>query len=375
MESLRKPLMWLWMLTKRLYKKPAFLVLLLLIPLLTLGYKATTAQESGVLTIVLAQEGTDPVATDLIQELLDSSQLIRYATCNSAEEAKSLVAYGKADAAWIFPEDVTGRLAKYIATPAEKNAIATVIQREDSVLLRLAREQLSGTLYGQLARGYYLNYIRTEFPQITVSDQEVMAYFDNTQISDELFHFKTEGTAQETSGHYLLTPIRGLLAVVMALCGLSAAMFYCKDLVNGTFCQFPQRKQLLPEITCQTVAVGNVGAMVLLTLMLTHLGGNFWKELLVLVLYMGCVISFSMLLRRLLGNIRWLAGFSPLIVVIMLILCPVFFDLGALRPFQYLLPPTYFINAIYSTRWLLLMPVYTLVSGGLCWLLRRMGRK
>jgi hypothetical protein len=139
-------------------------------------------------------------------------------------------------------------------------------------------------------------------------------------------------------------------------------MFYCKDLVSGTFCQFPQRKQLLPEITCQTVAVGNVGAMVLLTLMLTHLGGNFWKELLVLVLYMGCVISFSMLLRRLLGNIRWLAGFSPLIVVIMLILCPVFFDLGALRQAQFLLPPTYYIHGAYHSKYLLLLPIYSLVA-------------
>ena len=47
--------------------------------------------------------------------------------------------------------------------------------------------------------------------------------------------------------------------------------------------------------------------------------------------------------------------------VVMLVVCPVFFDLGALRELQYLFPPTYFINAVYSDKFLLYMPLYTLV--------------
>ena len=37
MNSLKKAALWMWMLTKRLYKKPTFLAILVLIPLLTMG--------------------------------------------------------------------------------------------------------------------------------------------------------------------------------------------------------------------------------------------------------------------------------------------------------------------------------------------------
>ena len=54
--------MWFWLLTKRLYKKPAFLAILVLIPVLTFCYKAATQADSGVMTVALAQEGKDPLA-------------------------------------------------------------------------------------------------------------------------------------------------------------------------------------------------------------------------------------------------------------------------------------------------------------------------
>ena len=38
--KMKKYLLWLWLLTKRLYKKPTFLAILVLIPLLVLGYSA-----------------------------------------------------------------------------------------------------------------------------------------------------------------------------------------------------------------------------------------------------------------------------------------------------------------------------------------------
>ena len=58
----------------------------------------------------------------------------------------------------------------------------------------------------------------------------------------------------------------------------------------------------------------------------------------------------------------------PLLIVAMLLVCPVFFDLGALRMVQFLLPPTYYINGVYNTRYILYMAVYTLGCGSLYWL-------
>ena len=53
---MKKALLWLWMLTKRLYKKPTFLVILVLIPALVLCYSAAAKEESGMITVALASE-------------------------------------------------------------------------------------------------------------------------------------------------------------------------------------------------------------------------------------------------------------------------------------------------------------------------------
>ena len=58
----------------------------------------------------------------------------------------------------------------------------------------------------------------------------------------------------------------------------------------------------------------------------------------------------------------------PVLVVVMLVVCPVFFDLGVLRQVQDLFPPTYFVNAAYNGRYLLYLPVYSLALGGFYWL-------
>ena len=54
MRHRNKGLVWTWLLTKRLYKKWTFLLLLALIPALVLGYGLVDKGDAGVLTIALS---------------------------------------------------------------------------------------------------------------------------------------------------------------------------------------------------------------------------------------------------------------------------------------------------------------------------------
>ena len=155
-----KLVMWFLLLSKRLYKKLTFLAILLLIPVLVLAYNAAAQDDSGMITVVLAQKESDPLAQKIIENLDASSQLIRYDICQDAETAQALVEGGKADMAWIFEGNLEARLADFMAQPKEKNALVTVFLREDDVTLRLAREKLSGALYQALSQRLYITYIR-----------------------------------------------------------------------------------------------------------------------------------------------------------------------------------------------------------------------
>ena len=367
-----KLMMWFWLLSKRLYKKLTFLAILLLIPLLVLGYSAAAKGDSGMITVALAQREADPLAEALIQNFGDSSQLIRYEICDDAQTAEELVQRGKADMAWIFEGDLENKLMAFMAQPKEKNSLVTVVLREDDVTLRLAREKLSGALYQALSQRLYISYVRENVPELAVlCDEALMEYYNTHEIANDLFAFDETNASMVSvqSVHYLTAPVRGLLAVVIVLCGMATAMYYMQDTQRGTFSWVSTRALPAVELGCQLVSLVNVTAVVLLALALAGQFMGFGKELGVAALFCVCCACFCLLLRRLCGTVKVLGTLLPLLVVVMLVVCPVFFDFGVLRSFQYLLPPTYFVNAMYSAKYLWYMAGYSGICLGLYGLL------
>lgn len=354
-----KLVLWFWMLSKRLYKKATFLVILLLIPALVLIYSASAKEESGMLTVALA--GNDPIARQLMEDFNGSSQLIRYKACSSAQEAEALVRYGKADMSWVFAEDMDGALEAFLDRPTAQNALVTVTVRQDDVTLKLAREKLSGAVYELLNQRLYIRYVRENVPGLShLSNEELMEYFHTRDVAEEMFVFDSTNAAMENAAqvHYLTAPVRGLLAVVAVLCGMATAMYFVGDCQRGTFSWVSTRKMPAVELGCQVVSLVNVMAVVLLTLVLAGHSAAFLKELAAAVMYCLCVAAFSMVMRRLCGSVRVLGTVLPLIMVVILVVCPVFFDLAALRFGQYFFPPTYYINAVYNGKYFLYMLLY-----------------
>ena len=354
---------WLLMMTKRLYKKPTFLLILVLIPALVLGYGIAAREDSGVLTIALAQEGDDPMADAVIGDLMEENSLIRFVHCATAEEARLMVDGAKADGAWIFAEDMTEKVGKFVERPTQTNAFVTVIEQTDSIPIRLAREKLSGVVFGKNSAVFYVTYIREHAPELDVlSDEELMEFYHNFAKDITLFEFSyledAGGAEDAETANYLLTPVRGLLAVIVVLGGLAAAMYYIRDDRAGTFSLVPQRRKPLTEFACQMIAVVNIAVVALIALALSGLTKHWGREILLLLLYAVGVSLFCMTVRRLCGSLASVGTALPLLVVVMLVVCPVFFDLGALRSLQYLFPPTYYINGAVSTRFIWMLGAY-----------------
>lgn len=354
---------WLLLLNKRLYKKITFILILTLIPLLVLGYGITAQDESGVISIALAQEGDDLLARAVMEDLKENTNLIRFIFCDTPEEAEKLIRDGKADAAWIFAENMEEKVYQFVQNPARKNAFVRVVEREASIPMKLAREKLSGTVFGHCSSIFYVQYIRNNAPELDgLTDEELMQFYDDFAKDVKLFEFaylEGDGGAEDAeNANYLLTPVRGMLAVIVVLGGLAAAMYYIRDDRAGTFALVPQKNRAAVEFACQVIAVLNVAVVALIAMGLAGLVDSLGRELLILLLYAVCVSLFCMTVRRLCGNLAAVGTALPLLIVVMLVICPVFFDLGALRAMQYLFPPTYYINAATSDRFLLLMGVY-----------------
>lgn len=371
MDKLQRILRWAAFLWKRLYKKATFLLLLICIPLLVLGYNVTAREDSGVLTIALASRA--PEVEELTRNVWDDlreSRLILYVECESPEAATEMVRRGQADTAWIFEEDLEHKIYDFVARRSRQNAFITVIEPEDRVLLKLLREVLSGTMFPHCSKAVYLTYLRENAPELDhLSDGQLLYYYENAGFDEDLFVMTDmEGNPrpQEENANYLLTPIRGMLAVVVALAGLATAMYYIRDEELGTFTLVPQRDKALVELGCQLISGLNVLIAVLLSLVLTHQAVDFGREVITALLYGLCIAAFAMLMRRITGSIRVLSMVTPILVVVMLVVCPVFFDLGVLRQAQLLFPPTYFIIGAYNEKYLLYMALYTAAALLVC---------
>lgn len=363
MNRVRKLLLWFLMLSKRLYKKPTFLVLIFLIPVLVFGYIAISGGESGVMTVgMVAQQKDDPMTQRIFEDLRKDQHLISFQVYESEKEARTQLESGKLDAVWIFPGDLAEKIEAFNQKPTTSNSFITVLEREANVALVLTREKLSGAIYPYLAQRVYVSFMRELAPELDhLSDDELLAYYHGTNLEMELFAFAgSEAQKQETS--YLLSPLRGLLGVLILLCSLATAMYYIRDDKQGTFAWVSQQWRFLPELGCHLASSLHVSAVCLVCLVISGLSGNIWTELAVLLLYSLCCSTLAMTLRQLFGSLRSLGTMLPLIIVISLIICPVFFDLGIIRDLQYIFPPTYYINAIYNIRYLLYMPIYIAVT-------------
>lgn len=377
MDTVKTVLKWCFMLTKRLYKKPAFILLLLMIPLIVGIYSIVAQEESGVMTIAVAcEEGNDPFSEEVAKSFLDSSELILFVYVESENAATEMVRMQKADAAWIFSAELKNKLKAYISSEHLSEPLVRVVVRENTVSIMLANEKLSGTIFKHCARMYYLYCLQQNAQYLgALTEEEILAKFDSAEITDQLFaYYDIDGNqkkANEPSENYLLTPLRGLLGIIIVLCGMATALYYMEDEASGLFSWLSAGSKGAVEFGYQAISVGNISAAVLLSVLLAGLYQSVFNEIIVAVLFVLCCASYCQMLRAIFARIKTLAIFIPVLVVLMVALCPVFYDFAAFRFVQLLFPPTYYIHSAYNSAYIGYMLVFTLLCQMISWLIRK----
>ncbi len=375
---MKRGFMWFVLLNKRLYKKAAFVIILALIPLMVVALNMVAQQDSGFVTIALAQEDpTDPISSAIVEDLMGKQRLIRFVDCASSDEAQRMVTNHRADAAWLFVEDMSERVEEFVDTRSE--ALVTVFLREQTVPIRLSHEKLVGAVYKYCAQTAYLTFAREETPELDgLSDEQVMSYYFGFEQKNPLFAFAyPDGevmTDAEDAG-YLVAPIRGLLSVLVLLGGLAAGMFYMQDERRGLFAWVRHTRRPLISAGCQLIAVTNLSIVMLLSLTAIGLTVSPLREVGILLLYVLCCTAFCFLLSQVCRRVSVLSMITPPLIVCTVVVCPIFLSAGSLRSVQLLFPPSYYLNAIHSDRYVVYGVIYFVVCTALGFLLSRVGKR
>ncbi|MCR5355859.1 MAG: hypothetical protein K6E63_00495 [Lachnospiraceae bacterium] len=345
------------LLNKRLLKKKSFIVILCLIPLMVFSLKLVSERESGIVRIALVNEGSKE-GEQIVNSLLERDSVFLFYEFDDEESAREALLDNRMDAVWVFPRDHKEKVSEYAAvlTGAEgkkkSKRVVTVIEREDNVLLQLSRMELFGALYSDLSFSLFKNYIDLKFAPEGVSDETLHGYYDNNVNTGTLFDYRdgVAGVAQGGS-NYLFAPLKGVLLLIVLLGGLAASMYYRDDLDKEIFTWMPVGNKWVFEHVYLLTALIDCAVVVLITFYATGLSAGIYPELPLMLMFILSGCCFCSIIRKVTRNLKSLATFIPILMLLMLVICPVFIYLRQLRVLQLIFPPTYYLmapnNAVY----------------------------
>lgn len=363
MKRISKVFLWLALLNKRLLKKISFLIILCCIPLLVLGVNLMAKQESGILRVVLCREDADDLADKVVADLLQMESALSFVEVETKEEAINLVQMNKADAAWIFPGDFEDIMNDCFQKGIWDEALIRIVEKEDNVMLHLSREVLFGRLYSTISYTVYDHFVRSVvLDGVEVSEEELWESYQKTNMDENMFVFSyLDGETADMGTSYVLYPVRGLLALVIVLCGLALGLYFMQDEQNGIFVWMPLNRTVLGSWLYQMPGLADVGVVVLAALFLSGVTVSFLTEILLMFVYLWMVAGFSDLVRRLCGKPVRLGAMIPLLMIVMLAVTPIFMGAPNMKWLQLLLPPYYYINALHNNAYRVGMLVYVVV--------------
>ena len=370
MKALKRFALWSALLTKRLFKKPVFPILLLCVPLLSGAMALAARQDSGVVTVALVCATENPIARRSADRLLHANSLVRCVEYADEAEARAAVEHGDVDAAWIFRGEVDEELQRFI-TGKRTRGLAVVVEREDNVFLRMAREQLAAAIYPEASYALFRDHlIRALGVPEDMSEETLETYYSVHVAEQPIIIFShTDGEVRENAADYLVAPVRGLLALLVVLTGLASAMYYYRDAEQGVFLRLAAAKRRLLPLLCHLCALLPVAAAMLLALYAAGLLTVWAREVGLLLLYCLAVTAFCELLRKLCRSDARLGALIPVLLAVMLALCPVFMDLKLLEPVQKLLPPYWYLKGAYGAQAAWPLALYTAAAAAIAALL------
>lgn len=360
-------LQWFRLLNKRFFRKVSFLVLLLLIPVLTIAASLSSSGEGGMVTIALcAEDPADTSAQAVIDTLTGQKSMIRFQLAEDAEDAEQAVRSAQADAAWILSEDLSGKLSAFTAGTGDP--AVRIVEREDTVFLKLTREKLYAALYPQISRSVFRSFLAENFDSgSALPPEEMERYYASSYTARPLIAFSfsdSMGDSGLEDENYLAMPVRGILAVMLTVLGMAASMYLQADIRAGMFTWLPRKHRPVLYGLYHLIAAADAGAVILAALALSGSFTAWYTELPLMALLVISTAGVCNLLRCALRDSRLLGVLIPIVSLCLLVLCPVFLNFRQFRLLQHLLPPFYYLNALHSAGYFGQFALFTLAVLG-----------
>ncbi|MBR5420186.1 MAG: hypothetical protein IK115_03450 [Lachnospiraceae bacterium] len=360
--------------TRMLLCHPAFLFLLLLIPVVALINGAAGPVEEKDDTIAAAfcicspdlsesryfeddEEGEPPSREyredmeKLRDALCNSDSVFRFIPYDSLAEARALVAAEEIECAYLIPEDLFEQLLD-----GKKKNLIQVLSSPKSTMIPVISEEVYALIFRQLTPSLLNDYLKEEsaiaelIPEV-ITEEEISSLHDTNLHNGSTFAIEFDNAPEDyviRKQSVLLSPLKGLFALLILLAGFTGALTYYRAAEHPIYAKLsvrivmilsPMLLAALPVLLCMIVLPGIPGV--------EHSIPGLALELLRIVLYQLLCLVFLLLLTALIRSRSLIYAFLPVYLLSCLIFSPIFVNAGQFIPFlgklSWFFLPTYFL--------------------------------
>lgn len=359
---MRSFLVWMWLLLKRLLKKPAFICLLAIMPILAIvfGLLGRGIDRKPAVGIAWEDSLVMAEAPEWDMFLTDSVNTIDYRIYDSVDALIWAVKGEEITCGFVIPKDIAADL-----TAQTWQGKIIVYVGEDETVAWIVKEELASALFTIYAEENYVNLIKesakgTEISEREIADFAMTAY--ETHLSDgstfafnyeESVQKKTDQTVTQSIGGQnlseqsittwaTLSPLRGILAICVFLCGICGLLTDCYDRQNRRFVRMSSDRMT----TMVNIWIPMIPAsfMMLISLYIGSYVSNIsdtvarigeiqiGKEILRLLIYQLLIILYCSIIRMVLRKREQIAVIIPILTLGSLICGPVWMRLALYLP-------------------------------------------
>lgn len=377
--TFRQYSIWLRLLMKRLWRQPAYVVLLMLIPILGLAVGRMEQSERGAGVAVCVEAGAwSGQITEELQELSKDS-ILRFDFCHEAAEAERSVMRGEADCGFVIAGDIRDRIVD-----RDWSESITVYETPASSITGMAKERIGSVIFKLYSEQCYEEYMHGMADKMQESDRLVAGVdhfveyaweaYESHQADGSTFGFRYISGDQE--GQYIsdtnvisdtaVFPVKGVFAVIIFISGMCGMLEYDTDRREKRFVRMaPNILTYMVDVWIPTVFV-SVAALLCLWIseglfsggsaegtdklrgLLSVWSAGMWmKQIGRLLLYQGIIVIYCSLLGVVLRRQETIAAAIPILAAGSLVCAPVFVRLGSYVPvfavLEKLFPVTYYL--------------------------------
>ena len=340
-----------WLFIKRLIKNPAFICMLIIMPLLiTMFNKVDTKEEKNILVGVYYEE--EDLSKLICENLKNKEGYIKFLVYDNKDEMIEAVENKKLECAYIFPSDFKERLDNY-----KIKKCITCIESPSTILSSLSDEVVFAGIIGEYGKNIAVDFAKeNNIGDGANSNENIARNYEKFNTPGKTFsidykYIETDGSnstgIKDKTTTYV---IHGIVSVLILISGLFGAVKWFDDEKMGLYSSFSSEAKVIIgfiSILAPTMLMALSG---IITIYLSNTHTYMSREIIAIGLYVLLVCGFSYLLKLFVKSGTDICAILPVITIGSLIFCPVFIDASKFIPFiswiNKLFPSFYYLNGI-----------------------------